>query len=290
MVTTPNVQRDAGTSVSARVRVTLRAQGSRPPLYFIPAGYADMRAFRRITDLLDNDQPVYGLQPPPAENVKGLRRKPLDWLISSYISGIKAVQPSGPYNLVGYSLGGLFTVETARQLIRNGDTVGLVMVLDPPLRVPLSITLFYLNFQRLCNLTNWLSAFRWWMIRRWKSRLFGWVSDEGLCTHVAVIRQHAVAAYPGRITYVLPHKTWIRWLNLTEFGRSWQKIARGGLEVHHIPGHHFEMLNNQQAGEIASLLSRRLCETGLDSEGTTIQELDPEDSLAGNVSFASPSP
>ena len=249
-----------------------------------------MRAFQRIAELLDNDQPVYGLQPPKPEEVKGLRRKPLDWLISSYISGIKTVQPIGPYNLVGYSLGGLFTVETARQLIRNGDSVGLLMVLDPPIQVPLSITIFYLNFQRFCNSSKWLSAFRWWMIHRWKSRLFGWVSDGGLCTHVAVIRQYEVAAYPGRITYVLPHKTWIRWLNLTRFGRSWLKIARDGLDVHHIPGHHFEMLINQQAEEIATLLNQHLCETGPDARDTNIQEPDSRESSAADGSSASSSP
>ena len=32
-----------------------------PPLYFIPAGYGDMRMFRDIVARLDDDRPIYGL-------------------------------------------------------------------------------------------------------------------------------------------------------------------------------------------------------------------------------------
>ena len=59
----------------AEVLVRLREEGDRPPLHFIPAGYGDMRAFRNVVALLDDDRPVYGLWPPRVDVIEGLRSK-----------------------------------------------------------------------------------------------------------------------------------------------------------------------------------------------------------------------
>ena len=103
--------------------VWLRKHGGKPPLFFIPAGHGDMRTFRDVVALLDNDRPVYGLWIPRVELIEGLRNKPVSWLVSVYVTELKRVQPEGPYHLSGYSAGGLIMVEVARELIRKGDTV-----------------------------------------------------------------------------------------------------------------------------------------------------------------------
>ena len=229
--------------------------GDKTPLYFIPAGYGDIRMFRNVVARLDGDRPVYGLQPPRVEQIEGLRKKPVQWLISTYVAEIRKLQPTGPYLLAGYSSGGLLTASTAQQLIREGDAVDLLILLDPPLQNPWWINVSYLGANRLCNLTPLTDTIRWTLIRRWDSLLLRCLSDEGLCTHVAILREHEAESYPGRIVFFRPSRSWIRLVGRTLIGRSWPKTARGGLEVHRVPGAHNEMLRGKQ-GRIFSAVLR----------------------------------
>ena len=131
----------------------------------------------------------------------------------------------------------------------------LLILLDPPLQNPWWINVSYLGTNRLCNLTQLADTIRWALIRRWDSLLLRCVSDEGLCTHVAILREHEAESYPGRIVFFRPHRSWIRLVGRTRIGRSWHKIAREGLEVHRVPGAHNEMLRGKQ-GRIFSAVLR----------------------------------
>ncbi len=51
-------------------------------------------------------------------------------LASYYISYIKSLQPTGPYNLFGWSFGGVLSLEIARQLIRGGEKVKNIFMID----------------------------------------------------------------------------------------------------------------------------------------------------------------
>ena len=241
-------------SVDSGMLVRLREAVGRPPLFFIPAGHGDLGFFRKTAGLLDGRQPVCALRPPEPEHVEGLHSKTLDWLISMYVEEIKRVQPAGPYHLSGYSCGGTLAVETARELIGRGDEIALLVVLDPPLHLALWFRLFHASLYKLCNLNRWTDTIRLKMIRRWNVRALRLVSDEGIATHVALLGTHEVAPYPGSITCIRPRKSWIDWLNLTCIGNSWHKVARGGLDVHWIPGAHGAMLRGKQADLVAGIL------------------------------------
>jgi len=78
---------------------------------------------------LGTDQPLYGLQAqgltddrPPHERVEDMA--------TEYLQAIRTVQPAGPYQLAGWSLGGLVAFEMAQQLTRAGETVALLAVFD----------------------------------------------------------------------------------------------------------------------------------------------------------------
>ena len=51
-------------------------------------------------------------------------------MASVYVEQMRAVQPSGPYALVGYSFGGLVAFEIAQQLIAAGEKIELLCLLD----------------------------------------------------------------------------------------------------------------------------------------------------------------
>ena len=247
-----------GSDGSAGILVPFHEAGDEPPLFFIPAGYGDLRLFRNVVDRLDGDRAVYGLQPPKVERLEGIREKPAQWLISTYIAEIRNVRPTGPYCLSGYSSGGLLALHVARQLIREGDAVDLLVLLDAPLQNPWWINLPYLGANRLCGLTRLTDTIRWRIIRRWDSLLLRCISDEGLCTHVSILGQRKAEPYPGRIVFFRPRRSWIRLVGRTRIGMSWHKISRDGLEVHRVPGAHNEMLRGRQGRIFAGVLRSSL--------------------------------
>src|SRR5690606_24543908 len=54
----------------------------------------------------------------------------IEGLAALHIARIRAVQPRGPYQLLGWSMGGVIAVEMARQLRLAGETVAPVMLID----------------------------------------------------------------------------------------------------------------------------------------------------------------
>lgn len=74
-------------------------------------------------------RPVYGLQSPALDPAKSLPES-LDALAASYVEAIRAVQAEGPYNLLGWSVGGIIAHAMATKLREAGDKVDLLALLD----------------------------------------------------------------------------------------------------------------------------------------------------------------
>ncbi|KAA6449525.1 beta-ketoacyl synthase N-terminal-like domain-containing protein [Bacillus swezeyi] len=78
-----------------------------------------------------SQRPFYGIQ------AKGFmtNHAPLqgiEQMATYYIEIIRAVQPEGPYDVGGYSLGGMLAYEVTRQLQNQGDVVKSIVMVDSP--------------------------------------------------------------------------------------------------------------------------------------------------------------
>ena len=250
----PNGARERRRRDDASVLVCLQEQGDKPPLFFVPAGHGDLRRFRSHAAAFGGDRPVYGLRPPGANLELPLPTKPVDWLVSIYVEALQQVQPAGPYHLVGYSLGGILSVEIARELDRRGDKVAVLVVLDPPVKCAMWIATFYLCLYKLCNLTSLTDRIRWSIIGRWNSHLLRWVSDEGLCTHNEVLKGHDLGPCPVPVTCIRPRRSWIQLLDFTSIGQSWSQVVQNGQEIHWIVCTHYDILERKQVESIVSVL------------------------------------
>lgn len=233
--------------------VPLQTKGAETPLFFVPAGYGDLFAFQDIAHAIGLDHPVYGLQPASAKRVKTFRQMSIYRLVSAYISEIKSVQSDGPYFLSGYSAGGIIAVELARELSRQGNEVGLLVIFDPPSHVPFWLDWIYALNYRISAATRLNQV-----VRRLRSkfarRLFHTVLDEGLRTHTSVTREHRVARYPGRITHFRARLSQSSIVSLKPIGRFWRRVAADGVEVHWIPGTHYGMLRGPGASVVVDEL------------------------------------
>ncbi|MFI1104555.1 amino acid adenylation domain-containing protein [Streptomyces melanogenes] len=121
--------RDSGLDVL----LALRREGRKRPLFCVHAASGLAWPYARLLPHLDPEVPVYGLQSPsvgaPEGGVLGA-----DDLVRVYAERIRAVQPQGPYRLLGWSVGGNLAFAVAAHLAGAGERVEWVALLDsfPP--------------------------------------------------------------------------------------------------------------------------------------------------------------
>jgi len=122
------------------VLLPLRAHGSRPPLFCLhPAGGLSW-SYAGLLRHLPSEQPIYGLQ---SHSFTRSHQVPstVDTIAADYLQEIQAVQPNGPYYLLGWSLGGPLAHAIATQLQDQHESVPLLALLDcypPPQDVDLA--------------------------------------------------------------------------------------------------------------------------------------------------------
>jgi pimeloyl-ACP methyl ester carboxylesterase len=99
-----------------------RTEGDRPPLF----SYGGSEELGRC---LGPGQPIYWLQE------VGMNGRPwpdsIEEMAAKYLGEMRLVQPHGPYFLAGYSFGGLVMFELAHQLLKQGERVALLVLIDP---------------------------------------------------------------------------------------------------------------------------------------------------------------
>ncbi|WP_110927796.1 amino acid adenylation domain-containing protein [Bacillus massiliglaciei] len=114
---------------SLQVLLPLRKSGEEAPLFCVhPAGGLSW-CYAGLMSSLGSSRPIYGLQ---ARGIGKDEQKPasLEEMAADYIEQMMKIQPSGPYNLLGWSLGGNVVQAMAARLQQMGEKTGLVVMLD----------------------------------------------------------------------------------------------------------------------------------------------------------------
>ncbi len=114
--------------------------GDGPPLFCVHPVVGLSWCYLALLPEIDERFPLYGLQ------ARGLRRpEPLpatmEEMARDYADQIRMTQPSGPYHLLGWSLGGNIAFAIAEELERRGEQVGLLVSLDASVHNNEAITL-----------------------------------------------------------------------------------------------------------------------------------------------------
>jgi len=109
--------------------VELKAGSVHPPVFIAHGLGGSVMDFFQVVKHIQTGHAIHGMQ---AKGIDGID-EPLDRIedMARYsLDAVKALQPHGPYLLVGFSLGGLAALEMAQQLIAEGEKVGLLAMLD----------------------------------------------------------------------------------------------------------------------------------------------------------------
>ena len=104
-------------------------------LFLFPDGSGSATSYATIPGI-SADICVYGLNCPYMKTPQDLTCS-LDELTTPYVAEIRRRQPEGPYNLGGWSAGGICAYEAARYLIIKGEAVERLLFLDTPFPIGL---------------------------------------------------------------------------------------------------------------------------------------------------------
>jgi len=215
------------------------------------------------------DRPCYGLI---TEGYDGETDPPetVEAIAASMVERIRRVQPEGPYQLIGFSFGGLLAYEISRQLAADGQKVPLLAIVDafsPNGSVRRS-------FWERIGLHLYTLIVRPGRVAYLRDRLAGKsesASDEEAETPTEismarvkkVVSANRVAAncyypgpYDGSILLIKPmERAWHTVFMKTKGDNGWSDVASGGVTIVEVPGTHNKMVDDQSPAIVDALRS-----------------------------------
>ncbi|MEV7323447.1 amino acid adenylation domain-containing protein [Streptomyces sp. NPDC093970] len=117
-----------GSADALAVMLPLRTRGGLPPLFCLHPAAGVSWVYSGLLRHLSPDRPLYGLQSRGLSGAQG--PSAVGELAADYLAEIRAVQPSGPYHLLGWSFGAVTAHEIAVKLQAEGEEVAFLALLD----------------------------------------------------------------------------------------------------------------------------------------------------------------
>ena len=115
--------------------MAIQPGGSKRPLFLIHPAGGHVFPYVHLARCLGPDQPCYGLQARGLEDGQDPHTR-IEDMAAYYIEALQTVQPTGPYLLGGWSMGGVVAFEMAQQLHAQGQRVALLALLDGRIPTP----------------------------------------------------------------------------------------------------------------------------------------------------------
>ncbi|MEU5264299.1 amino acid adenylation domain-containing protein [Amycolatopsis sp. NPDC021455] len=242
------------------ILLPLRAGGDRPPLFCVHASGGLSWNYEPLLRHLPANQPVYGVQ------ARGLARtEPLpgsvEEMAADYLAQIRAVQPSGPYHFLGWSLGGRIAQAMAALLEADGEEVGLLALLDA----------YPVYMGRKATGTASEEAARDEEAMEQRNRrdleLAGQLV-KGAAARArleAVMRnlwevgpRHTASPFAGDILLFVATVDRPAHLPVPVAVASWQDYTTGTIEPHEIPTNHYDMVQPAALARIGAVVAEKL--------------------------------
>ena len=249
-----------GASPGTSKLIAFRESGSQAPLFLVHAAFGDIAYAGELARHLKSDRPVFGLRPPKLDGSEPVSRN-MEAIAADYLTEIRQVQRKGPYFLAGHSFGGRVAFEMAQQLMRQGEAVDFLGLIDTYAptgrkkhettvpRVVRHVTalrknslrkmIAYIGMRVAKNLAHACAALRLAAVvhlpksigtRLIKPPSYGLRPDLYESMHKKANRRYAPKSYRGRMVVFGAE-------GLSRFHeRHWQPLTLGGLTVIEIPG------------------------------------------------------
>ena len=271
------LRRELGSSPE-RSLVAVRPGGSLPPTFWVHPAGGGVLCYAGLAHRLGSDRPFYALQAREPIGETPL----LPALAAAYVEELRVLQPAGPYQLGGWSLGGLIAFEMARQLRQDGQEVSPLLLLDTHLPDP-GLAPERMSPRQLLAALALQLGIEPEKLAAEQERLGD--GDAAGQLQPLLARTHEIGAVPADFRLEDLRRIYGVFLaNLRAAaayrpqpfdGRIllfrardgadphlWRPLVAGGLEVVDVPGDHYSMLREPHLDTLASRLQERLMEPG----------------------------
>lgn len=260
--------------------VPFRRMGALAPLFVVHARFGDIMFVKEIVRDLKSDRPVYGFQPLSLDGARRIPRN-IEGIAAHYLADLRKVQPKGPYHLAGYSWGGHLALEMAQQLIRHGESVAFLGLIDSTYKITYDVpgeaasARFKRHFSALwrhgtshyvLRRINKTLIYRLEVIRKamlnspnnlrlWLHSPVPYVqrADFYRYLHSAASARYIVTPYSAGPIHMFASRG-----RSKEQQEAWSAIASGGLIVREIPAGHYEMVWPPHSATLAAALDEFL--------------------------------
>lgn len=245
----------------------LQPPGQRPQIFCFPGIGGQGEDFALLARHLGPTQACYGLAIPESDE-QGQPVSRIEQMASIMAARLCEVESEGPYQLVGYSLGGLLAFEAAAQITAAGKSVSMLAIFDT--FTPEGKTLRP-RWQRLL-LHAWFLATRKDRLQQWydlmenrlearqpdlNARSIGQGEFISRCRQASA--QYQPRPYPGSITLfrATERSPQSAFFKLDE-SNGWRSVARGGIRIIYVPGGHTSLIDSAHAPTSAAALLAEL--------------------------------
>jgi thioesterase domain-containing protein/acyl carrier protein len=250
-------------NLSHSLVVPLRAAGAKPTFFSPHAGGGHIWCYKDLAQYLGDDQPFYGVQAREPDNGLVFHTE-IEAMAREYVAAIRRLQPTGPYFLGGWSMGGVIAFEMARQLQQQQQQIAMLALIDanPPnheerefdWRVLLAMFAFDLGLtrgtisirveemarsQQMVQLRSlWLEAKRAGVVPSDMTLVEFRKLFDTFKINADTLRRYRPGEYQGRITLFCGRDD----VGVAEPLKDWETFATEGVDVHIVPGDHFSMI------------------------------------------------
>jgi amino acid adenylation domain-containing protein len=270
---------------SSAVLVSIQPRGSRTPFFCVHAVGGQVISYAELSQELGLEQPFYGLQSPPADSFPESSIS-IERMATLYNREIRSVQPVGPYLLGGWSMGGLVAWEMAQQLVKEGETIGLLALIDtkPPSKYRESddrageismLARFASDMSQLVGrdprpLAEQFSQAtpqdQWNMVQETLTSygvLAPKTAHAEMTALLNVFTRNALAMNNYSLHLCEQSVVYFRASETSErVSKSWTTWAGGAIQFHLVPGNHFTMLRRPNVRVIAEVLQNHMFMVG----------------------------
>ena len=235
--------------------IALQPEGTKTAFYFVHGMGGSVLRFRDLSRNIPKDQPFYGIQARGLDGTEPVLKRVED-MIKVYLRDLRAFQPHGPYFLGGYSFGGYVALEMAKQLLADGEDIGVLILVDTYVHGQQSLWQRFSSLpleQKVGYVSKKLSRYKKGIRRRIEFLFLPPAVKEVRRSCVAAEENYEPSLYPGKITLFRARERGLR--GLEDSGGGWEQFAGGGLEVHEFDGDHGNILNEPAV----KILAAKLC-------------------------------
>ncbi|QDQ10095.1 amino acid adenylation domain-containing protein [Streptomyces spectabilis] len=248
------------------VLLPLRPEGSRPPLFCLHPGMGLSWGYAALLPYLPADVPLYGIQ---ARGLARPERLPgsIEEMAADYATEIRAVQPDGPYHLLGWSVGGTLAQAVATRLEELGEQVALLALLDA---YPTSTARSRMRGEEAAETTGTTDTDGYALLKRDEGGIADLYRSTGLGERplanlekvlrnmAAFTPDHTPRPFRGDLLLFVATEDRPDDLPVAAAIDSWQPYVHGGIRPHEIPAGHYDMLKPGPLSHVGRVVTETL--------------------------------